>query len=308
MPVRKHRSVKLLFILAVLAALISTLTVVFAREPASNTPNLNHKQYLPILISSSSTASSDAPEYDLINQLRANAGAPAVTYSPILEQNCFEHARYMAENGILTHEQDPRYPYASSSGQTCAQQANVWLATGSPAAGWHADDAVMNWMSSVAHRIWLLYPTTKKFGMGFYTSHDGAHAGAALDVLSRADFSADESYNGWPVRYPGNGEREIPAMRYPITLNWRYFGPEPELSRVQLSTASGTQIPFEATSQMSIGHKGIQIIPDADLPANRKILVAVSGHYDGAPFSFSWHFYTGSQTYAAAAFEAIIGE
>lgn len=307
MPVCKRRSVKLLFIFVVLAALTLSLSVVSAHQPAEVNANQGQTQYLPVLFNSF-VAEEEIAESDLINQLRANAGVPRVSYSSILERNCFEHARYMAENGILTHQQDPSYPYASENGQICAKQSNVWLATGMPAADWNSDDAVMNWMTSVSHRIWLLYPTTKKFGMGFYTSHDGAHAGAALDVLSRADFTADENYDGWPVRYPGSGERNIPATRYPITINWRYFGPEPELGSVRLTRANGTAIAHEATTQMSIGHKGIQIIPKKALPLNSKIRVSVSGRYDGVPFSYSWSFYTNAVQYASSTMEAIIDE
>jgi hypothetical protein len=144
--------------------------------------------------------------------------------------------------------------------------------------------------------------------LGFYTSRDDSHAGAALDVLSAAHFDTDEKYAGWPVRYPGNGERGIPATRYPITLNWRYFGPEPELSSARLTRANGTAIAHEATTQISTGHKGIQIIPKRALPANSKIRVSVSGHYDDAPFSYSWHFYTSAVQYASPTMEAIIGE
>ena len=296
MPVRKHRSAKLFIILAVSVATIITLSVASASQTTPTISGKAHKQLLPVLISSRLPKTSTLA---MINQLRANAGVPAVQYSPILEKNCFEHARYMAENAELTHRQNPNHPYASSSGQTCARQANLWLGSALPTVPWKATDPIKGWMSSVSHRIWLIYPTTREMGYSFYTNATTKRAAAAIDILSRADFAADEAYEGWPVRYPGSGETNIPATQFPITLNWRFFGPEPELKSVQLRTANGTNIPHEATSQMSIGHKGIQITPKIAFPKQSTIIVSVSGKYEGQPFSYSWSFYTGSTQIAA---------
>jgi uncharacterized protein YkwD len=305
MPVRKHRSLKLLAVFAIFTATITILSAASAHHPSANTSGRTHRQYLAVLFSS--PAATHTSPRDLINQIRFNAGVPEVRYSPILEKNCFEHARYMAENAELTHEQNPDLPYASSSGQICASQADLWLGSAQPTTSWESDDAIKGWMSSVSHRIWLLYPTTEVFGYSFYTSPAANRAAAALDILSGANFAADEAYAGWPVRYPGRDQKNIPATRFPITLNWRYFGPEPVLKNVRLTTADGTIIPHEATTQMSIGHKGIQIIPKTALPMQSKINVSVEGQYDGAPFSYSWQFYTGSLQYTDPITEAAVG-
>lgn len=294
MPVRKHRSVKLLVVFAVLAATIIIIqSAAVADQLFHKTSGKEYRQHLPLVFSSPITSQTSA--LDLISQLRANAGVPAISYSPILERNCFEHARYMAENGKLTHSQDPDKLYASSRGQTCARQANIWFGSAQSVPPWQPRDAVQGWMSSVPHRIWLLYPTTKVLGFGFYTSQANKQAAAALDILSEANFGADEAYQGWPVRYPGNAENNIPATQFPITLNWRYFGPAPILKTVRLKTGSGKAIAHEANTDLSSGHKGIQIIPTTDLPAQSKIIVAVSGQYDGSSFSYSWHFRTGDR-------------
>lgn len=292
MPVRKRRSVTLLVNITLLAATFIIVSAVSAKQLSTNTSDEANRQYLPVLFRSS--VSAQASTQELINQFRANAGVPAFDYSPLLERNCYEHARYMAENGDFTHEQKSNLPFASSNGQTCARQANLWLGSGQPASPWEAHDAIMDWMSSVAHRAWLLYPTTKVSGFGFYTSTETNRAAAALDILSGADFGTDEAYGSWPVRYPGSGEKNIPATRYPITLNWRYFGPEPVLKSVRLTTANGKAIEHEANTQISAGHKGIQIIPKIAFPKQSNIIVTVTGQYDGAPFSYSWQFYTGS--------------
>jgi uncharacterized protein YkwD len=303
MPVSKRRTVKLLFLFSIFMATIVTLSPLSAQQPPAPSAKYAYKQYLPFTAGSAQSAA-EIGEYDLINQLRARAGVPPVGYNPTLEENCLEHARYMAENGILTHEQNPEDPYFSRKGQVCARQANVWLASGTT---WKTNDAIMDWMASVPHRAWLLYPTSKEFGYGFYRSEASQHAGAALDILSGADFTADEAYAGWPVRYPGSGQKGVPATRYPITLNWRYFGPEPVLNRVLLTRADGSRIGYDATTQLSYGHKGIKITPNKAWPAESKIKVVVEGNYEGTPFSYAWHFRTGSKPLAVRATEAAGG-
>lgn len=294
MPVCKRRSLKLSAILGVLAALTMALSTAVADQLSAKTITSEHKLYLPITTGSApSTASGESPQYDLINQYRGSAGVPLVSHNHVLERQCYEHSRYMAENGILSHTQDPHLPYASSGGSTCARQANIWMASGSLATPWNPDSAIRDWMASVPHRLWLLYPTSREFGYAFYSTQTGQHAAAALDILSGANFAADETYNVWPVRYPGKDEKNVPATRYPITLNWRYFGPEPVLGSVRVTKGDGTPIAHEATTQLMAGHKGIKIVPKDALPASSRIIISVSGNYDGRPFSYTWRFQTG---------------
>ena len=87
-----------------------------------------------------------------------------------------------------------------------------------------------------------------------------------------------------------------PALifRYPITLNWAYFGPAPTLSAVSITTADGTPILHEANKALPAGHKGLQIKPSANLPPNTTLIVTVEGAYNGAPFAYSWQFTTGA--------------
>lgn len=227
-----------------------------------------------------------------VNYYRIEAGVAPITVDEGLNDNCFEHARYMAENDHLTHHQDPDLPYASPTGQLCAERGNAWLGGAYAEPYWVPGHSIEGWMESVAHRLWLLYPTTESFGFGFHTSQDN-RAGAALDVLSKADFGMDESFTGWPVRYPGEGEPGIPNTKYPITLQWRYFGPEPTLHMTNLTTLDGTPIPHEATVGLPAGHPGIQILPQTELPDDTNFRVTVQGEYEGQPFDLTWTFSTG---------------
>jgi hypothetical protein len=238
-----------------------------------------------------------------VNYYRAVAGVSPVTTDAGLDANCVEHARYMAENNHLTHNQDPSKPYASAAGQICAGKGNAWIGSGT---SWTDADAVDGWMSSVGHRLWMIYPTTPVFGYGFYTAAN--REAAALDVLSRTNMGADTSYSGWPVRYPVAGQTSIPASRYPITLMWRYFGSAPQIISTSLRTESGTAIAHAADTNLPAGHKGVQIVPAANLPDSTVFVVEVAGTYGGAPFSYSWRFSTGDTPLAGKSVPEAVAE
>ncbi|WP_322511074.1 CAP domain-containing protein [Chloroflexus sp.] len=291
-------SLLLCLIIASLVAPSSLPVNVIAR---SNTPQfLPNTIFIP-LITRTITHPPLSPNWlDRVNGYRARAGVPPVTESSALNSNCWEHARYMAENNHLTHNQDPTKPFASPAGQICAQKGNAWIAWGN---SWQPADAVDSWMKSIGHRIWLLYPTTPTFGFGFYTTatakcklnnYNLLCNGAALDVLSHFNPGADTDYPGWPVRYPGIDQTDVPATTYPITLQWRYFGSTPSLTSTTLRVVGGNAIPHTSTTSLPVGHKGIAITPTVNLPANSLIEVSVSGTYDDQPFTYTWQFRTGN--------------
>jgi hypothetical protein len=228
-----------------------------------------------------------------VNYFRGLAGVPAVSFDATLNDNCWQHARYMAYNNHLTHQQNSSLPYASPAGQVCAGNGNVWLGSEYFQHYWEPYHSIDSWMGSVGHRLWLLYPTTPTFGYGFH-EEPNFRAGAALDVLSESNFGADTSYSGWPVRYPAPNQLNVPPSSYPITVNWRYFGPTPTLGATGLTTSGGSPIAHTANTNLPVNHKGVQILPSGDLPAGITFTVTVTGSYDGAPFSYTWQFSTES--------------
>ena len=254
--------------------------------------DLDHYVYLPLVARSPSLPKdkNDIPAY--VNYFRALAQVPAVTFDAGLDNNCYLHARYMAEENHLTHDERTDSPWYTPEGQICAQKGNAWLGGAFYIPYWQPYRSIESWMGSVGHRLWTLYPTTPVFGYGFYTASNN-RAGAALDVLSDFDSSADAGYPGWPVLYPGSGQSGVPAQVYPITINWRYFGPTPTVSSTSLTTSGGAPIAHSVTTELPVGHKGIQITPGAALSARTTFVVSVSGTYDGAPFTHTWSFSTG---------------
>lgn len=268
--------------------------------------------YLPLLHKSPPTPTPEPPPdpnnwLEYVNYFRSLAGLPPVTEDATLNNNCWEHARYMAENNHLTHDQDPSLPFASPAGQICAQNGNAWMGSAFFQPYWEVHHSIEGWMGSVGHRAWMLYPTTPTFGYGFYTASNN-RAAAALDVLSKADFGADLSYPGWPVIYPASGQTDVPPTPYPITIFWRYFGPSPVLLSTSLTTQAGASIPHTANTTLPVGHEGIQILPTQALPANTTFLVSVTGTYDTTPFTYTWQFSTGSTMSALSGPESRLNE
>jgi uncharacterized protein YkwD len=266
------------------------VALVLAKLPANTFSQSNvttSTVFIPLVTKSPPPLSTNWLER--VNGYRLRAGVPPVSEQAIMNSNCFEHARYMAENNHLTHNQNSSLPYASPAGQICAQKGNAWLGWGN---GWTPADAIDSWMRSVGHRLWLLYPTTPTFGFGFYTTANGARSAAALDVLSY--FNDGASYPNWPVRYPGINQTDVPPTQYRITLQWRYFGDTPVVNSTALQVVGGNSIAHIFSTALPVGHKGIVITPTVNLPPNSLIQAMVDGAYAGQPFSYTWQFQTGN--------------
>jgi hypothetical protein len=251
--------------------------------------------YLPLVLRSARMLPSPpADKNDIqayVNYFRSLVGSPPIILDSTLNNNCAQHARYVAVNAHLTHFQDPGKPFASSQGQHCARNGNVWMGMAWTPGYWQPGDSVESWMHSVGHRLWLLYPTTTTFGYGFYTGADASHrAGAALDV--QTDYDYRREFDGWPIRYPTDGQRGIIPSQYPISLSWEQGGPTPTIHATSLTSAAGVAIPHTYTTSLPSGHQGVVITPSQLLFYDTDFTVSVQGEYKGSPFTQIWTFST----------------
>lgn len=278
--------------------LISAVLAAWAPANAQTEPQaLTPRAYLPMVANPAKNTQPPPPTdpnnwLSWVNYYRALAGVPAVTENTTYNQNCYEHARYMAEMDDLGHDQNKGGQYATPGGLICAQNGNAWMGWGGT---WSVRNTIEGWMGSVGHRLWLIYPTTPTFGYGFYRMANGSRSGAALDVLSKkASDSVDKAYPGWPVRYPNSGQNSITTKDMPITLMWRYFGPAPTDVATSLRIKNGAAIAHTFSTNLTVGHKGVSITPNAALPNNTVFVVTVTGKYNNINFSYSWEFATGT--------------
>jgi uncharacterized protein YkwD len=152
--------------------------------------------------SSSGSAATSVPSnwLSVVNYYRAMAGLPAVTERAALSDNDRKHAKYMVENQVIGHSEDPGLAFYTPGGDNAAQHSN--LTRGSYSMSDRA--AVESWMMGPFHAIGILDPRLKKVGYGTFRErgHDPSFEfAAALDVLNGLE-SAPVGL-AYPVRFPG---------------------------------------------------------------------------------------------------------
>lgn len=261
----------------ILLGLLGNETAAAPSQPAPSQPAPNQTPAIP------------EQWLDRLNYYRSLVGVPTVTENPTYSANCFEHARYMAENNDITHDQQADLPYASDAGQICAQKGNAWIGWGK---GWSQAEVIDGWMASLGHRLWMIYPSLQTTGFGMYTASNGVSA-AGIDVLSDNKIENDNSFSGWPVIYPAPKQSNF--NQHYITLLWPYFQDTPNISSSSITNQQGQSIAHQATTQLPAGHKGIALIPQDYLADNTIYTVTVSGSYAGTAFNHTWQFSTGNQ-------------
>ncbi len=139
-----------------------------------------------------------------LNQLRALAKLPAVSDDPSLSTACWSHARYMAENDVISHSQDPANEWYSPEGAQAAARSNLFLGLGGMA-------AIDGWMCTPFHAMGMLDPRLERTGFGTYAT-SGGRVAAALDVLSARGGAIDSA--SYPILWPGDGS-VVGLDRYP---------------------------------------------------------------------------------------------
>ncbi len=129
-----------------------------------------------------------------INHYRALSNLPPVSEDPALSDAAGKHARYMAENGILTHDEDPDNFWYTPEGAEAGRLSEI---TSGPESR-TPRDIIENWASEVFHGTWLIDPRLSRVGFGldrgFGVFYDGA-------IESTAPASTT-----YPIVWPADGE------------------------------------------------------------------------------------------------------
>lgn len=156
-----------------------------------------------------------------LNYYRSLAGVPPVNENLAWSQGCVNHATYMAQNGLLTHQEDPANPWYTPEGVAAGQAANL--------SGFSVTDLYQSWftdllMQAAFHALPMLNPRLTQAGYGNLI--DGAlplPAAGCLDVWRGIDYGQPGTY---PVRWPatngltplveyGGGEQPDPLTSCP---------------------------------------------------------------------------------------------
>ena len=131
---------------------------------------------------------------DRVNYYRSLAYLDPIVYLAQWDDGCADHARYMVENNVLDHSQDPDNRWYTPEGAAAAQASNLLLFE-DPLVSEHS--VVDAWMASAFHATSVLEPRLIQSGFGMYS--DDSRTAGCLDVVRGIDFFANVS---WPVSWP----------------------------------------------------------------------------------------------------------
>ena len=169
--------------------------------------------YLPLIMSSGTPL--PPPVYDPVaavgrlNWWRSLAGLPAVSGNLELHSACRAHARWMVNNGIAAHTEDPELPGYTIEGDACGQAANLAFGVDVFPGDEQAVDAMM---ASPFHALNALDGRLVEVGFGsarLETVWSGSYSAAALDVFHGQDWSLVPA----PTTFPkDNGT--LPVLSY----------------------------------------------------------------------------------------------
>ena len=133
-----------------------------------------------------------------MNLWRAGSGLTNVTEDATLSQGDYNHAVYMVKTGLITHSEDPTNPYYTASGNTAAQNSNIYVSSSTNTADQQAIDW---WMGAPFHATAMLDPRLVTTGFGSYRDSTTSpwQMGAAVNVGSGMSSSGQ-----YPLFYPGD--------------------------------------------------------------------------------------------------------
>jgi hypothetical protein len=169
---------------------------------------------IAVLVTASGALARTAPSpgwLGTVNAYRASAGLAPVTENPAWSVDARSHSRYLVDNDVVSHEQDPNLPGATVGGAVAGANGNV-AGTGTAS---RTDEAFVElWMQGPFHAIGILRPGLESVGYGAYRGEEpGSIAAAAtLDVVRGID--PDRKHVVEPVVWPGDGA-VVPLREYP---------------------------------------------------------------------------------------------
>jgi hypothetical protein len=172
---------------------------------------------LPLLSASPAHAAvpADSDWLGWLNLYRSMAGVAPVVEDANLSIGDLLHARYLIEEGVLTHDEDEASPWWTPQGEVAGHQSNIAYVGGGAATGKQFLDV---WMRAPFHEIGLLDPRLRSVGFG--TASNGSVTAGALNV--EGGRGALPGGTTFPIMFPASGSttalRTYPGGEYPDPL------------------------------------------------------------------------------------------
>lgn|SRR5574341_126082 len=232
-----------------------------------------------------------------VNAYRTLAGVGLITENLDMSLGALKHAEYMVGNRRLTYFEDPSNPLYSPEGAAAATESNLWFGNGIGL--WQPWEPIDEWMMSPFHRLWILYPQAAEMGYGFHEGEspilNGGGSAAALQVFGGWDSSIPFLS---PLKYPADGQEDIPPLRYGVSLQFPVYTANPTFSLVTWEDEDGNAVAFRQfdpathTYMRDYGN-AIFLLPNSNLAASTTYTVHMVGVYNSKAFDLEWSFTTG---------------
>ncbi len=231
---------------------------------------------------------------------------------PKLSDDLQKHCAYMSANDTLTHPEDKGKPGYTPEGHEAGQRSI--LSMGTP-----ADKVAFGMGVTYFHRIDVIRPDTLLFGVGYAGRYGG--------IDGRAGMRKGTPKTCWPVLCPAPGQEDVPLRYgkeapdatpgdaeagYPVTVQFhtgklklaRHALRALPAANAALPPAARAALPavpcysFDPQTGAANGMTGylrcVCIIPKDPLQPGTAYEVELEVEVDGAPWTRTWRFTTGS--------------
>jgi hypothetical protein len=177
-----------------------------------------------------------------LNYFRAMAGvSSSIEFDPVYNAQCQAAALMFSKNGGLSHEPPPGWDCFTAAGAAAAANSDIsYGAFGSAAVdGFIYDPGAENF--AVGHRRWLLFPQTKKMGVGTIPE-DGIFRSASAIWVIDGTFLAPrpdvrDTFVSWPP--PGFTPHKVTPVRWSLSFPRADFN-----SATVVVSTNGVSIPL----------------------------------------------------------------
>ncbi|WP_186236136.1 CAP domain-containing protein [Burkholderia gladioli] len=271
--------------------------------------------------SGSFTATSDVVTDSVayLNNLRAQAGLPALAVQSGVAQAAQSHSTWEQLNNVVSH-----YETAGSNGYTGyspSDRVNLHYTTsavgevtaGLAGAFTSSTEAVKALFDAPFHRAVMLFDSANAGAGSASTGSLTQYSTLTIDFADYKQFLADNQLVAWPYAgmtgastswFANESPNPMPAqyqsttVGYPVTLTG---GGNASFSNVSftIKDASGNNVPCQEVDSSNNSEAGREAmcVPFAPLAVNTTYTVAVSGSlantsFAATPFSLSWQFTT----------------
>jgi cysteine-rich repeat protein len=263
--------------------------------------------------------------FELVNDARASAGLPGMSFDTALGNAAQSHSIYFVlnptpfDNGLNPHEEDPNFSAQNSftgvnffnrtqaagfSGQTISE---VMVPDTFGFGGDNPDVAVGVWVNSVFHRAPILHPNVAEMGFGNAAGQGRAAAvidfgaGPSEDPLRIVLFPAPNAI-GVAREFSGNeGPRPPdPPGGFPsgpiVSLHFD-LSAQVTITEHRLFDEVGTELAHAFVSPQTAGlgpfmMNSVAFYAKGPAPSNATFRARVSGTLNGQPFTREWSFTT----------------